>query len=485
MDYYSSQINKLIQELSELPGIGAKSAQRLAFHILNMPVEQVEGLSEAIINARKNVRYCKECFTLTDDELCPICKDASRNHKTIMVVENTRDLAAYEKTQKYDGVYHVLHGAISPMLGIGPNDIKLKELMQRLQQDVDEVIIATNSSLEGETTAMYISKLIKPTGIKVTRIASGVPVGGDLEYIDEVTLLRALEGRTVLCSKKKGKVIMTNLELEKTANEIRKRIVTAVHSAKSGHPGGSLSSADIFTYLYFEEMNIDPKNPKMEDRDRFVLSKGHVAPGLYSTLAERGYFPKEDLVTLRHTGSYLQGHPDMKHMPGVDMSSGSLGQGLSVAVGMAAVGKYDKKDYRVYTLCGDGEIQEGQIWEAAMWAGFKKLDNLVVVVDNNNLQIDGAVDEVCSPYPIDKKFEAFNFHVINIDGNDFDQIRAAFKEARETKGMPTAIIAKTVKGKGVSFMENVCDWHGKAPNDEQYEVAMADLEKVGEALCQK
>lgn len=198
MDYYSSQINKLIQELSELPGIGAKSAQRLAFHILNMPVEQVEGLSEAIINARKNVRYCKVCFTLTDDELCPICKDASRNHKTIMVVENTRDLAAYEKTQKYDGVYHVLHGAISPMLGIGPNDIKLKELMQRLQQDVDEVIIATNSSLEGETTAMYISKLIKPTGIKVTRIASGVPVGGDLEYIDEVTLLRALEGRTEL-----------------------------------------------------------------------------------------------------------------------------------------------------------------------------------------------------------------------------------------------------------------------------------------------
>ncbi len=198
MDYYSSQINKLIQELSDLPGIGAKSAQRLAFHILNMPVEQVEGLSEAIINARKNVRYCKECFTLTDEELCPICRDTSRNHKTIMVVENTRDLAAYEKTQKYDGVYHVLHGAISPMLGIGPNDIKLKELMQRLQKDVEEVIIATNSSLEGETTAMYISKLIKPTGIKVTRIASGVPVGGDLEYIDEVTLLRALEGRTEL-----------------------------------------------------------------------------------------------------------------------------------------------------------------------------------------------------------------------------------------------------------------------------------------------
>ena len=278
---------------------------------------------------------------------------------------------------------------------------------------------------------------------------------------------------------------MNNLELEKMANEIRKDIVTAVHSAKSGHPGGSLSSTDIFTYLYFEEMNVDPANPKWEDRDRFVLSKGHVAPGLYSTLAEKGYFPKEDLKTLRHTGSYLQGHPDMKHIPGVDMSSGSLGQGVSVAVGMAAAGKYDKKDYRVYTLTGDGEIQEGQIWEAAMWAGHRKLDNLVVIVDNNNLQIDGSVEDVCSPYPIDKKFEAFNFHVINIDGNDFDQIRAAFKEARETKGMPTAIIAKTVKGKGVSFMENAAGWHGKAPNDEEYEIAMADLEKAGEALCQK
>lgn len=278
---------------------------------------------------------------------------------------------------------------------------------------------------------------------------------------------------------------MNNLELEKMANEIRKDIVTAVHSAKSGHPGGSLSSADIFTYLYFEEMNVDPANPKWEDRDRFVLSKGHVAPGLYSTLAEKGYFSKEDLKTLRHTGSYLQGHPDMKHIPGVDMSSGSLGQGVSVAVGMAAAGKYDKKDYRVYTLTGDGEIQEGQIWEAAMWAGHRKLDNLVVIVDNNNLQIDGSVEDVCSPYPIDKKFEAFNFHVINIDGNDFDQIRAAFKEARETKGMPTAIIAKTVKGKGVSFMENAAGWHGKAPNDEEYEIAMADLEKAGEALCQK
>ena len=278
---------------------------------------------------------------------------------------------------------------------------------------------------------------------------------------------------------------MNNLELEKMANEIRKDIVTAVHSAKSGHPGGSLSSADIFTYLYFEEMNVDPANPKWEDRDRFVLSKGHVAPGLYSTLAEKGYFPKEDLKTLRHTGSYLQGHPDMKHIPGIDMSSGSLGQGVSAAVGMAAAGKYDKKDYRVYTLTGDGASQEGQIWEAAMWAGHRKLDNLVVIVDNNNLQIDGSVEDVCSPYPIDKKFEAFNFHVINIDGNDFDQIRAAFKEARETKGMPTAIIAKTVKGKGVSFTENAAGRHGKAPNDEEYEIAMADLEKAGEALCQK
>ena len=278
---------------------------------------------------------------------------------------------------------------------------------------------------------------------------------------------------------------MTTAELKKTANEVRKGIIKSTHAAKSGHPGGSLSSADIFTYLYFEEMNVDPANPKWEDRDRFVLSKGHVAPGLYSTLAEKGYFPKEDLKTLRHTGSYLQGHPDMKHIPGIDMSSGSLGQGVSAAVGMAAAGKYDKKDYRVYTLTGDGEIQEGQIWEAAMWAGHRKLDNLVVIVDNNNLQIDGSIEDVCSPYPIDKKFEAFNFHVINIDGNDFDQIRAAFKEARETKGMPTAIIAKTVKGKGVSFMENAAGWHGKAPNDEEYEIAMADLEKAGEALCQK
>ena len=278
---------------------------------------------------------------------------------------------------------------------------------------------------------------------------------------------------------------MEKLELQKIANEVRKDIVTAVHAAKAGHPGGSLSAADLFTYLYFQEMNIDPKDPKKADRDRFVLSKGHTAPGLYSALAERGYFPKEDLKTLRHLGSYLQGHPDMKHIPGVDMTSGSLGQGISAAVGMALSAKLSDEAYRVYTLLGDGEIQEGQVWEAAMFAGFRKLDNLVVIVDNNNLQIDGEITKVNSPYPIDKKFEAFNFHVINIDGNDFDQIRAAFKEARETKGMPTAIIAKTVKGKGVSFMENAAGWHGKAPNDEEYEIAMADLEKAGEALCQK
>ena len=278
---------------------------------------------------------------------------------------------------------------------------------------------------------------------------------------------------------------MNKLELQKVANEVRKGIVTSVHAAKAGHPGGSLSAADIFTYLYFEEMNVDPKDPEKADRDRFVLSKGHTAPGLYSALALKGYFPVEDLETLRHLGSYLQGHPDMKHIPGVDMSSGSLGQGISAAVGMAIAGKMDNADYRVYTLLGDGEIQEGQVWEASMMAGFRKLDNLVVIVDNNNLQIDGAIDEVCSPYPIDKKFEAFNFHVINIDGNDFDQIDAAFKEARATKGMPTAIIALTVKGKGVSFMENQVGWHGTAPNDEQYAVAMEDLKKVGEALCQK
>ena len=278
---------------------------------------------------------------------------------------------------------------------------------------------------------------------------------------------------------------MNKLELMKTANEIRKGIVTALHSAKAGHPGGSLSATEIFTYLYFEEMNVDPKDPKKADRDRFVLSKGHTAPGLYSTLAQKGFFPKEDLVTLRHTGSYLQGHPDMKHIPGVDMSSGSLGQGISAAVGMAIAGKLDNADYRVYTLLGDGEIQEGQVWESSMLAAHRKLDNLVVIVDNNNLQIDGAITEVNSPYPIDKKFEAFNFHVINIDGNDFDQIDAAFKEAKTVKGQPTAIIAKTVKGKGVSFMENQVGWHGKAPNDEEYKIAMEELEKAGEALCQK
>ena len=277
---------------------------------------------------------------------------------------------------------------------------------------------------------------------------------------------------------------MNKLELMKTANEVRKGIVTAVHSAKSGHPGGSLSAADIYTYLFFEEMNIDPADPKKADRDRFVLSKGHTAPGYYATLAERGFFPKEDLTTLRKVGAYLQGHPDMKHIPGVDMSSGSLGQGISAAVGMAISAKLSEDDYRVYTLLGDGEIQEGQVWEASMLAAHRKLDNLVVIVDNNNLQIDGPIDEVNSPYPIDKKFEAFNFHVININGNDFDEIAAAFKEARETKGQPTAIIAKTVKGKDVSFMENQAAWHGNAPNDEQYAVAMADLEKVGEALCQ-
>ena len=278
---------------------------------------------------------------------------------------------------------------------------------------------------------------------------------------------------------------MNKLELMKTAVEIRKGIIASLHSAKAGHPGGSLSATEIFTYLYFEEMNVDPKDPKKENRDRFVLSKGHTAPGLYSTLAQKGYFPKEDLLTLRHTGSYLQGHPDMKHIPGVDMSSGSLGQGISAAVGMAIAGKLDGADYRVYTLLGDGEIEEGQVWEASMLAAHKKLDNLVVIIDNNNFQIDGAITEVNSPYPIDKKFEAFNFHVINIDGNDFDQIDAAFKEAKTVKGQPTAIIAKTVKGKGVSFMENQVGWHGKAPNDEEYKIAMEELEKAGEALCQK
>mgnify|MGYP003301677385 FL=1 len=277
---------------------------------------------------------------------------------------------------------------------------------------------------------------------------------------------------------------MNNLELSKIANEVRKGVIKSTHSAKSGHPGGSLSVSDIMTYLYFEEMNVDPKNPQWADRDRFVLSKGHTAPGYYAALALRGFFPIEDMVTLRKVGSYLQGHPDMKGIPGVDMSSGSLGQGISAAVGMAISAKISNDDYRVYTLLGDGEIQEGQVWEAAMLAGHRKLDNLVVIVDNNGLQIDGEIDKVCSPYPIDKKFEAFNFHVINVDGHDFDQLEAAFNEARTVKGMPTAIIAKTIKGKNVSFMENKASWHGVAPNAEQYAEAMKELDEVEEALCQ-
>ncbi|MBP1585035.1 MAG: transketolase [Lachnospiraceae bacterium] len=277
---------------------------------------------------------------------------------------------------------------------------------------------------------------------------------------------------------------MDNLQLKKYANEVRKGIVTSTHSAKAGHPGGSLSAADVFTFLYFEEMNIDPKDPAKEDRDRFVLSKGHTAPGLYAALANRGYFPVEDLKTLRKLGSYLQGHPNM-HIPGVDMASGSLGQGISAAAGMALGAKLGNKDFRVYTLLGDGEIQEGQVWEAAMFAGFRKLDNLCVIVDNNGLQIDGPVDKVCSPYPLADKFKAFNFNVVEIDAHDFDQIRSAFKTARDTKGMPTCIILHSTKGKGVSFMENSVDWHGKAPNDEEYAVAMADLAKIDEELAKE
>ena len=275
---------------------------------------------------------------------------------------------------------------------------------------------------------------------------------------------------------------MDNIQLTKKAIDIRKDIITAVHSAKSGHPGGSLSAADILTYLYFEEMNIDPQRPDMPERDRFVLSKGHAAPALYSVLAERGYFDRELLKTLRHTGSILQGHPDMKHIPGVDMSAGSLGQGLSAACGMALAGKLDNAAYRVYAMVGDGELQEGQIWEAAMFAGHRRLDNLTVIVDNNGLQIDGNITDVCSPYPIDKKFEAFNFNVININGHDFDEIREAFAAAENCKGMPTAIIAHTIKGRGVSFMEGQASWHGKAPDDEQYAKAISELEKAGEAL---
>lgn len=279
---------------------------------------------------------------------------------------------------------------------------------------------------------------------------------------------------------------MTNLELEKIAVRVRKGIIEGVHSAKAGHPGGSLSAADVFTYLYFEEMNIDPKDPKKPDRDRFVLSKGHTAPGLYAALAERGYFPVEDLKTLRHLGSYLQGHPCVTHTPGIDASSGSLGQGISVAVGMALSAKMSNDSYRVYTLLGDGEIEEGQVWEAAMFAGNRKLDNLVAIVDNNNLQIDGTLAEVNSPQPISDKFRAFNWHVVEVaDGSDFDLLRGAFKEARDTKGMPTCIVMHTLKGRGVSYMENAVEWHGKAPNDEQYKIAMDELNKAEEALCQK
>ena len=278
---------------------------------------------------------------------------------------------------------------------------------------------------------------------------------------------------------------MNKLELQKKAVEVRKGIVTGVYNAKSGHPGGSLSAADLFTYLYFEEMNVDPANPRDPKRDRFVISKGHAAPGLYATLAERGFFDKAELETLRHIGSMLQGHPNMNDTPGVDKSTGSLGQGSSAAVGMALAAQHWGEDWRTYALLGDGEIEEGQVWEAAMFAGNHKLDNLVFIVDRNGLQIDGTIEDVNSAAPIADKFRAFKFHVIEVaDGHDFDQIRAAFAEARATKGMPTCIVAKTVKGKGVSFMEDQAGWHGKAPNDEDYEIAMADLEKAGEALCQ-
>ena len=279
---------------------------------------------------------------------------------------------------------------------------------------------------------------------------------------------------------------VTKKQLQIKACTVRMGVIEGVFNAKSGHPGGSLSVADILTYLYFDHMNVDPKNPKDENRDRFVLSKGHTAPALYAVLANKGFFPVSEIKNLRKPGAMLQGHPSMNRTPGVDMSTGSLGQGISTAVGMALAGKIDKKDYRVYTVLGDGEIEEGQVWEAAMFAAAKKLDNLVVIVDNNGLQIDGPIDEVNSPYPIDKKFESFNFQVINVeDGNDFDQLEKAFREARETKGVPTAIVMKTVKGKGVSFMENQVSWHGSAPNDEQYEAAMEELKKVEEALCQK
>lgn len=277
---------------------------------------------------------------------------------------------------------------------------------------------------------------------------------------------------------------MEKLELQKIANEVRKDILTEVYHAKSGHPGGSLSVADILTCLYFEEMNVDPKNPGWADRDRLVLSKGHATPALYAVLAEKGYFPKEELKTLRALGSRLQGHPNMNDTPGVDMTSGSLGQGVSAAVGMALSAKLTRDSYRVYAVLGDGELEEGQVWEAMMFAGNKGLDNLVVVVDSNGIQLDGTVEEINSPQPIDEKMKAFHLHPIVVDGHDFDQLHRAFEEAKTVKGCPTAIIAKTVKGKGVSYMENQVSWHGTAPNQEQYEKAMEELEKAGEALCQ-
>lgn len=273
--------------------------------------------------------------------------------------------------------------------------------------------------------------------------------------------------------------MMNTLELKKIANEVRKGIILSVYSAKSGHPGGSLSAADIITYLYFVEMNkSDPGDYQDADRDRFVLSKGHASPALYAVLAEKGYFDKKELETLRHVGSMLQGHPDMNRTPGVDMSTGSLGQGISAAAGMALAGKLDKKDYRVYTLLGDGELEEGEVWEACMFASAKKLDNLVAVVDNNDLQIDGRIGDVNSPYPIADKFEAFGFNVTSCDGHDFESIKEAFDKTREQNGKPWAIVAKTLKGKGVSFMEDAAGWHGKAPNDEEFKVAMQDLESI-------
>ena len=269
---------------------------------------------------------------------------------------------------------------------------------------------------------------------------------------------------------------MNKVELMKTANEVRKGIIEAVHSAKSGHPGGSLSAADIYTYLYFEEMNVDPKDPKKADRDRFVLSKGHTTPGYYSVLAQRGYFPVEDLKTFRHVGSYLQGHPDMKGIPGVDMSTGSLGLGISAACGMALSGKYNKKNYRVYAILGDGESEEGQVWEAAMFASHYKLDNLCAILDFNGLQIDGPISEVISPAPFDTKFEAFGWNVVKVSAHDFDGLEKAFAQAKACKGKPTLLLASSVKGKGVSYMENKCEWHGAAPNTEQYEIAIRELE---------